>query len=331
MENLQKKFEKLLFFEKKARDMYEEILNASSNKDIIGNIEHIKEEEAMHMQLAEFLIEKSKLGRNKSSISKESSYYLKKDLVFKKYLLDTLYQLLGMRLKTIDLLDAFGKENIRFKRADKQQKDLIKTVAHQLKTPLTTTKWISKTLSEKEFSTKKEKEMTKQIMESNREMLNLIDDLLYSKTKIKREDIDLVRLCKDINKNLKYLTKNQKIILKSFSKSVIAKTDERALVKIISNLLVNAIQYSDKDVVIKIEKEKPKRIKISVSDKGIGIPIKDQKDIFKKFFRASNVEQNGTGLGLHIAKETTKRIRGKLWFESEVNKGTTFYLSLPLT
>ena len=76
-----------------------------------------------------------------------------------------------------------------------------------------------------------------------------------------------------------------------------------------------------------------KEIEFSIKDTGIGIPITEQKKIFIKFFRAANAiikETEGSGLGLFIVKNIIEAHNGKIWFESEEKKGTTFFFTLPI-
>ena len=74
-------------------------------------------------------------------------------------------------------------------------------------------------------------------------------------------------------------------------------------------------------------------MQISVADTGLGIPIEDQDKLFERFYRAANSGKSGargTGLGLYIAKSLVELHGGQIWFESEENKGTTFYVTLPV-
>ena len=92
------------------------------------------------------------------------------------------------------------------------------------------------------------------------------------------------------------------------------------------NLLSNAIKYSPEDAEIVIRTiTKNNKVSISVEDKGIGIPLEAQKDLFSKFFRARNATNiQGTGLGLNIVKRYMELLDGTIDFTSEENKGSTF-------
>lgn len=111
------------------------------------------------------------------------------------------------------------------------------------------------------------------------------------------------------------------------------KTDELLIKEVLLNLLTNAIKYTPVQGTITVTvAEDSSNVVFSVHDTGIGIPRKDHKYIFTKFFRADNassVEVTGTGLGLYLAKTLAEQLGGDLWFKSAEHQGSTFYFSLP--
>ena len=100
------------------------------------------------------------------------------------------------------------------------------------------------------------------------------------------------------------------------------------------NLISNAIKYSPNGGTISVSLELPKKeIKVSVSDKGIGISKEEQSKIFDRFYRSSNPNIKGiqgSGLGLAICKEILTTLNGKIELKSELNKGSTFCFTLPV-
>jgi signal transduction histidine kinase len=101
----------------------------------------------------------------------------------------------------------------------------------------------------------------------------------------------------------------------------------------LTNLLGNAIKYSAEDTLIHLSiKKDEKKIYFKVKDQGIGIPIKDQKHIFERYFRAENALLNqGTGIGLNIAKVHLENLGGKINFTSAENEGSIFSVEIPIT
>ena len=102
----------------------------------------------------------------------------------------------------------------------------------------------------------------------------------------------------------------------------------------VQSLVSNATEYTPKggEINISLETDIDTFI-LKINDTGIGIPQKDQEHIADKFTRGSNavlVKTNGTGMGLFIAHKAVALLNGKIWFESEENKGTTFYVQLPI-
>ena len=114
--------------------------------------------------------------------------------------------------------------------------------------------------------------------------------------------------------------------------------EKEKIYDVINNLLSNAIKYSQKNSEIKIQSEiKDNFIVISVNDNGIGFTEEEKKKLFTQFGKIErygqrfDVESEGTGLGLYIAKKIVELHGGKIWMESEGrNKGSTFYFSLPM-
>jgi len=109
--------------------------------------------------------------------------------------------------------------------------------------------------------------------------------------------------------------------------------DEKIIQLILSNLLYNAIKYSPEGSIIELQINQDDTITtLTVKDNGIGIPEKDQKHIFERYFRAQNViNTQGTGIGLNIAKNHLENLGGTIYFESIENKGTTFVITFPNT
>ncbi len=129
-----------------------------------------------------------------------------------------------------------------------------------------------------------------------------------------------------------YQEEDRKVLCDDFDADIECFQDQDMLRNILINLLSNAIKYSEAEHPVRVSLKKVEdQIKISVSDKGIGIPLDEQKHLFERFFRAQNaISIQGTGLGLNIVKRYLDYLNGTIWFESEENKGTTFIVSLPL-
>jgi len=121
-----------------------------------------------------------------------------------------------------------------------------------------------------------------------------------------------------------------------FEKDIpLMQVDPKLMRMVVQNLLSNAVKYTPEkgQVNISLSLDGKNTVLLKVSDTGYGIPKKQQEKIFTKLFRADNVREKdteGTGLGLYIVKSIIEHSGGKVWFESEEDKGSIFYVSLPL-
>jgi signal transduction histidine kinase len=127
------------------------------------------------------------------------------------------------------------------------------------------------------------------------------------------------------------LRKGQEIIYDSSEEDEIVYLDRQLFKNILVNLISNAIKYSEdgRKIFIKLQKEQ-EMFEIEIKDQGMGIPKADQAHLFERFFRAHNVTHiQGTGLGLNLVKKYIDLMNGKISYQSEEGKGSTFVVKLP--
>jgi signal transduction histidine kinase len=342
MKNLEKSFRNLLDLEIKAKDIYDKMMENGLDEESLKNIKRIELEEVGHIKKAEALILLNKMAdkRKNKAVRKKTADFFKKDFLFKQSLLETISGLVDSRIETMELLEMFGKNNEKFIKSGRARQDLVNKIIHDLKTPLTLTKWLTDTLlKEEEGLSQNQEKMIKEIEDSNQSIISFVEDLISTEKaespgmNIEKKEFDLVRLAEDIIKELNPLlsSRGQKVIFTAFNSSIVIKNSEDFLSTIISNLLTNASQYGlKKNISLEIKKDK-EGILMAISDKGIGIPENQKAHIFEKFFRTTNARaayEKGTGLGLYIVKTLADKIGSKIWFESKENRGTTFYVRL---
>ena len=230
------------------------------------------------------------------------------------------------------------------KEIDRAKTEFVSLASHQLRTPLTSIGWYAEMLLSGDAGklTKDQNQFVNEIYEGNQRMIGLVNSLLnvsridLGTFVIEPEPTNIVEIADSVLEELKpQILKKQMNIKKRYDKGIpIIKADPKLIRIIFQNLLSNAVKYTpDKGKVILDIAKRDKDLLIKVVDTGYGIPKGQQVKIFSKFFRADNIQQKdveGNGLGLYIVKSIIDKSGGKIWFESEENKGTTFYATLPL-
>jgi PAS domain S-box-containing protein len=232
----------------------------------------------------------------------------------------------------------------REKEIERMKTEFVSIAAHQLRTPLSAIKWTLKMILDGDLGevAEEQREFLRKTYQSNERMINLINDLL-NVTRIEEGRYlykpvltDLISVCESVINLYKEEVEKKDLKLsferpKELSK---VRVDIEKITLSIQNLVENAIRYNKPGGEIKITlEEKGKEIKFSIEDTGIGIPKDQQNRVFTKFFRAPNamrIDTEGSGLGLYITKNIIEAHGGKIWFESEEGKGTTFYFTLPI-
>jgi len=302
-----------------------------TEKDIIGkSIDQLSSFSDLN-----FLVE---LIKEKKEIFKKE-IQLKEDLVLEV----TIVQAIKDEQK-LGILVVFHDVS-REKLIERMKTEFVSLAAHQLRTPLSAIKWTLRMVLDGDVGeiTNEQKELLQKTYISNERMISLINDLL-NVTRIEEGRYVL----KPILINLETVIES---MLKSYKEEAKRKNVEVELIKpdislpailvdvekitlAIQNLLDNALHYTPAGgkIIILLNYNNGK-IEFAISDTGIGIPKDQQERVFTKFFRASNAmktDTEGSGLGLFIVKNIIEAHGGKVWFESEEGRGSTFYFNLPV-
>lgn len=246
-----------------------------------------------------------------------------------------------------ELRDSYAKlENAyaELKEEDKTKSDFISTASHELRTPLTVINSYLEMFEDGMLGKLNENQQDKLavIRSQTDHMIKLVEDMLDTsrlesrKFRIQKHSLDLVEIAKNAIDEISRLAdlKEHTISLKVNGKVDSIEGDGHRIKQVFSNLLTNAIKYTPNkgkiDVGIKNENG---NLRVAISDTGIGIPEKEHEKIFEKFYtvggKSLTRESERMGLGLTIAKGIVEAHGGKIWVESEVNKGSSFYFTLP--
>ena len=214
--------------------------------------------------------------------------------------------------------------------------EFMAMASHELKTPLTIIKANLELLLLKMQKDANNFFVEKTLKQVNK-LDNLINDLLdvskiqSGKLELKLADFNMNILLKDIISNIQFTTLIR-IILKENSSKVSAYGDQDRIGLVITNLINNAIKYApnSKEIVIDTFKSDDV-ITVTIKDNGIGIPREELINIFSRFYRVPGLNStfSGSGIGLYISSEIIRRHGGKIWAESELDTGSTFYFSIP--
>jgi len=245
---------------------------------------------------------------------------------------------------SLNQMTATLRKNIEdLKELDKLKDEFVYLASHNLRSPLTVIKGYTSVLRERKSIDKELNEYLKRIDISANQLSELTESLLdlvsleEKKNPLIMQPVDIVKLLKGVIDKLgeKAIAKKIKVDTK-FPEDGALKVDsnEQKLNQAFEGLVDNAIKFSKEQGVVTISLEpKNERVLVSIKDTGVGIAEVEQKNVFKKFHRATDVltyNYEGFGLGLYLAKLIVEAHQGKIWFESDEGIGTTFYVELPI-
>jgi PAS domain S-box-containing protein len=229
------------------------------------------------------------------------------------------------------------------KETEELRENFIATLTHDLRVPLLAGVHTLEYLLKGSYGEldEKQKYIVEQLINSNKDLLRMVNTLLdtYSyesgkQTLVKRE-INMNKLIKESINELISLAedKNHNIIFEETPEPWMVTGDKQELKRVLINLLSNAIIHTSEKGLIEFNlKPEGDFLIVSIKDNGAGLSEKDKKALFQRYFRGGKtLRKVGTGLGLYLSKYIVEAHGGKIWVESKIKEGSTFYFSIPLS
>ena len=234
------------------------------------------------------------------------------------------------------------QEYERAKMSDRLKSAFVANLSHEIRTPLNAIVGFSSLIADQEVSASDKKMYEDQIVTNSDYLLNLIEDIIdvskieSNQLTLRLKEVDVVPL---INKTVQSFqlaippVKSVQVVSNIVLSKILVTADPVRLEQILRNLLANAVKFTDKgQIEVNCIQEKEFYV-FSVKDTGIGIHIDHHQIIFDRFMKIDNNKQylyRGTGIGLFLSKQLVEMFGGKIWVESEVGLGSTFYFTIPV-
>ena len=230
----------------------------------------------------------------------------------------------------------------RLKELEKIRRDFVANVSHELQTPLTTIKGYAETLLEGALKEEVASQFVQVIKRHSDRLEKIVEDLLIlskiesKEFQLKMESLSVSDLIGDVLDFIKEPLNKKKICVSvaELSPTLLVYGDRQYLEQVLINILDNAIKYGHERgrMIISATERDEREVEISVKDDGIGIPKEDLLRVFERFYRVDKGRSHdlgGTGLGLSIVKHIVQAHGGRIWVESQLGEGSTFYFTLP--
>ena len=234
------------------------------------------------------------------------------------------------------------QESERAKMSDQLKSSFLANMSHEIRTPLNAIVGFSSLIIDPDIPAEDKKSFEGQVQRNSDYLLGLIEDIIdvskieTNQLTIRIRDIDVVPVISQIVQSFQLTipaTQNLKVVTGIEDQQLVVKSDALRLEQIIRNLLSNAVKFTEEGTVEVGCAKGQQFFTFWVKDSGIGIHAHDQLVIFDRFMKIENNKQHlyrGTGIGLFLSKQLVEILGGKIWVESEVGKGTTFFFTIPV-
>jgi len=265
-------------------------------------------------------------------------------IIFGIFLIKSVFREVKIREEKEKLALELELANAKLKKLDQAKSEFLSIASHQLRTPLSVIKGYLSMVLEGTYGkiSKKVKKPINNVFQASKQLNQLVNTLLNvsrieaGKIKLEASPMSIKEVLEPITEEFKIVAEEKGLYLNlSISDSLpLIPLDKEKMNQVVMNIIDNAIKYTERGGITIKCKMKNEKLKIMISDTGLGMDKKQLTEIFQKFSRGTAGEthwSNGAGLGMYIAKEFTELHKGKIWAESKgQGKGSTFNIELPV-
>lgn len=226
----------------------------------------------------------------------------------------------------------------RMAQTNQQQRNFLLSITHELKSPIASIRLVLETILRRNLPKEKSDQLAEKALRENERLYQLVENLLLS-AKLESayqpdfQETDLSELLEDLLSKQASRHPNAQIFFDHTASVPLISVDQSGISLLVSNLVENAVKYTEGPAKIDIVLvANGKSLHLTVADNGIGIPEKEKKQVFEKFYRVGSEETRktkGTGLGLFIVNEIVKSHGGEIKITDNSPQGTKFLIELP--
>jgi signal transduction histidine kinase/CHASE3 domain sensor protein len=223
--------------------------------------------------------------------------------------------------------------------ADRLKTELVATVSHELRTPLASILGYAELMVTGDHDPDATQKYAQTVHRQAQRLTDLINDFLdlqrieSRRLPLQLESFELEELLEEQIEAFSGQSAEHRLVLRSSDGSALVHADRERVAQVVGNLLSNAVKYSPDGGLVEVVLSRPDgRVRVEVTDEGLGIPDEQQSEIFTRFFRVDSPETHaigGTGLGLAFSRELVLAQGGWMGFESSPGSGSTFWFELP--
>jgi len=229
----------------------------------------------------------------------------------------------------------------RLRRLENARRDFVSNLSHEFRTPLTSIRGYAETVMDEKCASAAHRDFLPKIHRNALQLSQMIDELFKLASlengteRLEKQQVNLRALMCDLEKELgpRFTEKGVRFSGEIQPGAEVFLAREAFVRRILYNLLDNALKYTDSGEIKVSAQKSGKELIVAVADTGVGIPAEDLERIFERFYRVNkdrSRQTGGSGIGLAIVKHLVQVHGGRVWVESKLGRGSTFYFALPV-